>query len=728
MNITTQRLRLCGAARLVLVASLLIGFAPALGASAPRAGPDAQGRAASLEGRVIDLETKRPVAGAKVDVQRSLPSSELRRAAPEDASIGSSTDHEGRFRLTFPSEEANPHGATITLRVTCAGYVGRESMRLDLASLIAGEDGAAATPLETVTLARGPEHTGRIVAPSGKPLAGLECRFINWTQPTNPSGQFHDLLSAKTDADGRFRLRMTRSHQLALYLAPEEHALFQRFWGVDDVNLQPDVWVPADLGEVMLDAGIRVSGRLIDRRGHPLPGQTITVRALYGNLASNQARLATTDADGRFTFRPLRPGNYLLHGHGQTFDSNLSDEEATAGQSGVFIAPLKLYLGEGVAPRPLLLRAGDSVTIECRCTDSSDRPVRSSRIFAGGMVAQPQRRPRPNQGVVGAGLSALINGPELEDRSPPPTRWSALVVPDEAGNAVFQAPRGLSSAGIWANAGGREVSIKTRSGPGQPLLLGPNVPLGDLADNVHGVSFVYYKSPRIRVAVQNEAGDPPLVNVQVQARYAAAGNFVWNQFSEQNDGRFRSQGLFPDEEYWVAAWATGLLPFAPRRIKLREGEEIELVVLLRTMPGPPKIGDLAPPFWVRTLDGPIISLAELRGKFVLIHFWQPFDANGLPAIASIKKLREQFGSDKRLMVLGFCFHPSPIEARRGIAQKGANWPQILLTDLWADPIAMEYQAWNMAKAYLIGPDGKIAATIAQGEQIEDVVAAALRGK
>jgi AhpC/TSA family len=682
------------------------------------------GRGASLESRVIDVETRKPIAGASVVVALALPSPDPRMALPGPVITTGSTGADGRFRLTFTPEQAASTGLSITLQVSHPDYIVLETWPLDLASLIGNPQGPLAHGLQTMTLARGLEFTSRVVTPAGKPLAGLECRFLNWTQSNHPGLPLQDRLVTKTDADGKFRIRMCRTGQLALYLAPDEHALFQRFWGVDDLSQQPDVRVPADLGEIVLEQGTRLFGRPIDCEGRPVSGQIVTAVACYGNFAAAQHRSATTDENGRFTFAPLRPGNFLLHGQAQSFDPHISDDNGVAtGRSGVFVEPVRVYVRRGDRPAPVLLRASETVSIECRWVDSKDRPVRKSRVSLAAELPRPPPKPRPVQAAVEQGYSTRINGPELEDRNPLPSRWSADVVSDDEGRAVFQVPPGLPGASIWTCSPDPRIVIKARSAPGQPLLPTNAVKLGQLTQETRGVTFVFYKAPTLRARLRNEAGELPLVNVQLQAGYTNADGVAWTRFTLEEDETFLGR-LFPDREYSIAVWAPGLIPIAPVRVKLKENDARDITIPLRTKPEAPRVGDVAPPFWVKTLDGEALSLADVRSRFVLIQFWQPFHPNSIPAIPAVKKVRERFGN-KRLAVLGFCMHTVPAEARRGIDEKRVDWPQVLLTDLAADPIVLGYDVQFTPRTYLIGPDGTIAAGNVQGDEIEEVVARAL---
>ena len=111
--------------------------------------------------------------------------------------------------------------------------------------------------------------------------------------------------------------------------------------------------------------------------------------------------------------------------------------------------------------------------------------------------------------------------------------------------------------------------------------------------------------------------------VDASAGFNVRGGDFGEQFIRQSDGRFRSHGLMPDHEYEFSVWAAGYAPNRLYRLTLKEGSFTELPLTLRVQPKPPEVGKPAPPFFVKALDGQVLSLGDLRGKFVLIHFWMP---------------------------------------------------------------------------------------------------------
>lgn len=139
------------------------------------------------------------------------------------------------------------------MRVTHPEYIPRKSSTaVALVEILLGCRGGDRPFFDTIKLARGLEYKALVVTPEGDPAAGATFEIAQWGEEGNPSDHFVDETRGKTDSAGRIRLRVPKTHQLAIYVTPAEHAPFQRFWGLDEPDKQPDLWVPTDLGRLVL--------------------------------------------------------------------------------------------------------------------------------------------------------------------------------------------------------------------------------------------------------------------------------------------------------------------------------------------------------------------------------------------------------------------------------------------------------------------------------------------
>ena len=139
---------------------------------------------------------------------------------------------------------------------------------------------------------------------------------------------------------------------------------------------------------------------------------------------------------------------------------------------------------------------------------------------------------------------------------------------------------------------------------------------------------------------------------------------------------------------------------------------------------PLKVGDIAPDFALKTLDGKDLTLASVRGKFFLLDFWATWCAPCVAEIPNLEAVYKAFGSDPRFVMASLSLDERVDDARSFVKSKNLTWHQGLVDP--ESPIATAYGAAAIPATFLIGPDGKILATDLRGEKIMTSVAEALK--
>jgi hypothetical protein len=210
----------------------------------------------------------------------------------------------------------------------------------------------------------------------------------------------------------------------------------------------------------------------------------------------------------------------------------------------------------GANPDPVEVRAVPHVTIEAQYFDSQGKPTRGHSCHVVGQL----------DGVF----------------------WFAEAKADPNGKVIAQVPHGLENTQFDLMTNEHGV-LRWRKAKGEPLNNTRQVRLNTMNDDVKGIEIIRYTAPILLVKVTTKDGSKT-VNPAATAKYTSGKGQFENglivggrasdvSFEHQEDGRFRSSQLFPDEEVTVTAHADGCATKS-EKVKLAENttKEIELVL------------------------------------------------------------------------------------------------------------------------------------------------------
>jgi cytochrome c biogenesis protein CcmG, thiol:disulfide interchange protein DsbE len=152
---------------------------------------------------------------------------------------------------------------------------------------------------------------------------------------------------------------------------------------------------------------------------------------------------------------------------------------------------------------------------------------------------------------------------------------------------------------------------------------------------------------------------------------------------------------------------------------------LALVAVLATRPpatmvmaDSPLVGKSAPPIVAKTFSGSTISLASLRGKWVLVNFF----ASWCDACRAEEPQLETFlyarPRGARTDVLGVLFGDSEGNGKAFQASEGATWPSVVDA---GGVIASVYGVGSLPRSYLVDPSGRIVASIDGAVTSSDLV-------
>ena len=293
----------------------------------------------------IEMLRGSPIDGVVVD-PTGQPVSDAEVIAPETTAW---TDENGRFRLAaLPSNP--PSGRELRLTVAHPDFA-LFAKRLSRAEL--------AAPLRLV-LEPGRDAIGWVVDDESRAVAGASV----WLQAFGPdatgitSGRFAGRSTAKTDAEGRFRMTRLTAGSYTVMVEHAGHAPA----AVPGVEVGPGTG-EAELGTISLQPGLVVEGRTLTPDGTPLHGvEVIAWRS--GSLPV--FREAITDSDGRFSLVDLpRAGDMQL-----------------GLQKDGWLTPQLPKLSLPLARRSLELVLQPALSLAGRVEDRDGRPIASARVSA----------------------------------------------------------------------------------------------------------------------------------------------------------------------------------------------------------------------------------------------------------------------------------------------------------------------------------------------------------
>lgn len=503
-------------------------------------------------GRVIDKFTHAPVEGATVHVKRDIYTSTERRTLEETTNL---TDADGQFKFSLtPEQAANVH-LYLDFEVTHPNYARRPWDGYALGMIRKNESLGERPFFEHLDMAPAESISGTVLNPDGTAAPGVKILVYSKANKNDWSeyGSFDD---THTDASGRFSINAAKG-EAVLWLLPEHfspstHLIHQE---------------RGDLGRFTLENGIRLSGQVFDSEGEPVPHVWVNAEISGGPAKKNigmpvidaLSRSALSDEHGQFAMGPLPAGDYDLLTSEYPRDS-LSEDRTEHPVTDVFLHQ-KLHLEEGQATQTIEIRAVPHVLVGIQQLNSQGQPHKSHEINFFGQLG-------------GA-------------------TWWGTGRPDDNGRITMKVPKGLTNAqfDIMVN---EHQSARYRWSDDAPWRNEHKMRAAVLDQDTTNISVTYYASPIVLVRAQAPDGSTitnfkcaitfPEGRKPYDHRYDATPH--WNSgatgdvdFEKQQDGRWRSEGLLPDEKAQLTVQAEGYQSWS-NSVALPEGVTREIVVTL----------------------------------------------------------------------------------------------------------------------------------------------------
>jgi peroxiredoxin/protocatechuate 3,4-dioxygenase beta subunit len=137
-----------------------------------------------------------------------------------------------------------------------------------------------------------------------------------------------------------------------------------------------------------------------------------------------------------------------------------------------------------------------------------------------------------------------------------------------------------------------------------------------------------------------------------------------------------------------------------------------------------EVGDRAPDFTLKTLEGMELKLADFRGKYVLLDFWASWCAPCLAEMPNLQAIQDQYANDPRFVVIGLSLDDQPGPAVSSVKALQLSWRHGFAGP--KSPVVSAYGAMAIPATFLIGTDGNILARDLRGEKTKTALAEALK--
>ena len=221
------------------------------------------------------------------------------------------------------------------------------------------------------------------------------------------------------------------------------------------------------------------------------------------------------------------------------------------------------------------------------------------------------------------------------------------------------------------------------------------------------------------------------VAISVQTIGEDPENFVSIEGKKTNkEGRFELRGL-PSARITIRFYKRDNLGSGGKRwskvdrIDLTNKKELSYIAELEMEERPTlSLGDIAPEFEAKRLDGSTFRLADYRGKkAVLIDFWATWCPPCIDEIPTIKSIAETY-RDQGLEVVGVSLDREEKALRDFVKEEKLNYVQVFDEEK-SDAIAKSYGVWGIPSVFLVDKNGVLNAMKLRGDRTEVAVKALL---
>jgi protocatechuate 3,4-dioxygenase beta subunit/thiol-disulfide isomerase/thioredoxin len=167
-----------------------------------------------------------------------------------------------------------------------------------------------------------------------------------------------------------------------------------------------------------------------------------------------------------------------------------------------------------------------------------------------------------------------------------------------------------------------------------------------------------------------------------------------------------------------------------REIIVPEGKEtLELGTLPVPMRGE-RPAQSAPPMALSatTFDGKPLTLAQFKGRHVLLVFWASWSERSLEQFAQLRQVQAEHASDARLVLVGINLDDSRDAAQKILKAGDYTWPQAWLDAGMRAKMTGAFDVSELPAIFLLDPDGRVVARDLENDRLPAALKRALAKK